>query len=92
MRLLRGVSIVGWGLIVLSVPVLVFAPDSRPSPHTLGVGVGVGLAIGLVAGLVFRLLVPLERRLQFIRSLNPRLARRMMPPASAREKRDRPNS
>jgi hypothetical protein len=46
------------------------------------------LAIGVVAGLIFRLFVPLERRLQFIRSLNPRLARRFVPPVSARQKRN----
>jgi hypothetical protein len=88
MRLLRGVSMVGWGLIILLLPVLVFASDSRPSLYTLGIGVGIGLAIGVVAGLLFQLLVPLERRLRLIRSLNPRLARRLMPPASVQEKRD----
>jgi hypothetical protein len=86
MKLLRAVQMVGYGLLLVAVPFVIFEPDSRPSLHSLGVGIGVGAAIGVGAGLVFRLFVPLERRLRFIRSLNPRLARRVMPSESTRQK------
>ena len=81
MRILRTVKVIGWGLLVLAIPFVIFDSGARPSLHRLGIGIGIGALIGVGCGLVFRLLLPLERRLQFFRSLSLRLARRFLPPA-----------
>jgi len=78
-RFPRRVQLLGWALLVVAIPFLIFDPGSRPNPHVLVVGVGVGAMLGIAGGLVFRSFVPLERRLQIIRSLNPRLARHLIP-------------
>jgi len=80
MRLLRPVKLIGTVILVLAVPFLIFAPDSRPSLQVLGIAVGAAAAAGLASALVFRYFVPLERRIHILRSLNPRLARRLVPP------------
>jgi len=79
-RFLRAIKVVGWAVLAVAVPIAIFDPDARPSAHVLVIGVGVGAVIGVAGGLVFRYSLPLERRLQFFRSLSLRLARRLMPP------------
>jgi formate-dependent nitrite reductase membrane component NrfD len=75
MRIVRTLQLIGLAIIVLAVPFLIFAPDSRPKPDVLGIGVAVAAVLGLASGLVFRYFVPLERRLEILRSMNPRVAR-----------------
>jgi len=91
MRIVRTVKVIGWGLLVLAIPFVIFDSGARPSLHRLGVGIGIGLLMGAAGGLVFRLFVPLERRLRFFRSLSPRMARRLMPSVSAPQKQNADN-
>jgi hypothetical protein len=62
-------------LILLAVPFLIFDARTRPSFHSLTLILIVSAMAGVVLGVGLRYLVPLERRLMFIRSLNPWLAR-----------------
>lgn len=85
MRYLRPVQLIGTAILVLAVPFLIFAPDSRPTLQVLGIAVGAAAAAGFASALVFRYFVPLERRMQILRSLSPRLARRLVPPRQDEE-------
>ena len=60
MRFLRVLQMVGWGLLLLSIPFVIFDSGARPSLYRLGIGIGIGALIGVGCGLVFRLLLPLE--------------------------------
>jgi hypothetical protein len=79
MRFLRAVKLVGWALLAVAVPFALLDSAARSSALTLFIGVAGGAVLGIGAGLIFRHALPLERRLQFFRSLSPGLARRLMP-------------
>ena len=85
MRALRSVQLFWLVLLAIAVPFAIFVPGSGPSLHTVGLALGIGAALGVPVGLVVRFVMPLERRLEFFRSLNPSLARRVMPPPSEEE-------
>jgi ABC-type nitrate/sulfonate/bicarbonate transport system permease component len=67
-------------LLAIAVPFAIFVPNSGPSLHTVGLALGIGAALGVPVGLFVRFVMPLERRLELFRSMNPSLARRVMPP------------
>lgn len=87
MKFLQTVKLKGWALLVVAIPFLIFAPDSRPSGRVLAIGIGIGAVLGIGSGLIFRYFVPLDR-LQFFRSLSPRLGRHLIPPPKHRRRND----
>ena len=80
MRVRRSVQHFWLVLVAIAIPFAIFVPGSGPSLHTVGLAFGIGAALGVPVGLVVRFVMPLERRLDFFRSMNPSLARRVMPP------------
>jgi hypothetical protein len=65
-------------LIGVSVIVVIIGGWNGPRPTIVAVILAVALAVGVATGLVLRKSVPLETRLELIRALNPRLARRFL--------------
>jgi formate-dependent nitrite reductase membrane component NrfD len=72
MRFVRTLQVIGLVILALSVPLLILAPGSRPRLDVLGIGVAVAAVLGLASGLAVRHFVPLERRLEIVRSLKLR--------------------
>jgi hypothetical protein len=72
---------VGWGLILVSIPVVLLSHHGlHRFAHMIVPVVEVGFPVGLVIGLAIRYSVPLKRRMAMMHRLNPRLARRFLPP------------
>ena len=80
---------VGAVALVAAVIVMVLNPRARPTASELMIPVGAAAVVGLMTGLVLRRRMTLNRRLEFMHRLSPRLAKRLLPANDVRRRGSR---
>jgi ABC-type nitrate/sulfonate/bicarbonate transport system permease component len=68
----------GWVLGVTALIVVAVSPKARPSGRDVLLAVGIAIVVGLILGFTVWHFVPLERRLEVLRAINPRIASRLL--------------